>query len=152
MAANAGDRIIVESEKVGKSPREGEIIKVIESPLGARYEVRWEDGHESTFRPSAGSSRIVFCAKRKAGIGLRRPDKQTAARPVDFGGRGMMISKTSPGSSRTPEHPRDGFEVGSRTVPARAIRQHGEHPETIEPEPGQEPPLVAPRYAQELRR
>jgi Domain of unknown function (DUF1918) len=29
MAANAGDRIIVESEKVGKSPREGEIIKVM---------------------------------------------------------------------------------------------------------------------------
>ena len=52
----------------------------------------------------------------------------------------------------TPERPRDGFEVGSRTVPARAIRQHGEHPETIEPEPGQEPPLVAPRYSQELRR
>ena len=63
MAANAGDRIIVESEKVGKSPREGEIIKVIESPLGARYEVRWEDGHESTFRPSAGSSRIVSARK-----------------------------------------------------------------------------------------
>jgi hypothetical protein len=64
----------------------------------------------------------------------------------------MMISKTSQGSSRTPEHPRDGFEVGSRTVPARTIRQPGEHPETIEPELGQEPRLVAPRYAQELRR
>ena len=52
----------------------------------------------------------------------------------------------------TPERPRAGFEVGSRTVPARAIRQHGEHPETIEPEPGQEPPLVTSHYGQERRR
>ncbi len=59
MAATAGDPIIVESEKVGTPPREGEILEVIESPLGVRYRVRWADGHESTFRPSAGSSRIV---------------------------------------------------------------------------------------------
>jgi hypothetical protein len=64
----------------------------------------------------------------------------------------VLTTKTPPGSTMTPERPRAGFEVGSRTLPARAIRQHGEHPETIEPEPGQEPPLVAPRYSQELRR
>ena len=29
MAAKAGDRIIVESEKVGKAPREGEILEAI---------------------------------------------------------------------------------------------------------------------------
>jgi hypothetical protein len=52
----------------------------------------------------------------------------------------------------TQERPSERVEVPPRTVPARAIRQHGEHPETIEPEPGQEPPPVAPRYAQELRR
>jgi len=34
MAAKAGDRIIVESERVGKPPREGGILEVIESPLG----------------------------------------------------------------------------------------------------------------------
>jgi hypothetical protein len=65
MAAKAGDRIIVESEKVGKQPREGEILEVIESTLGVRYNVRWTDGHESTFRPSAGSSRIVAAGRRK---------------------------------------------------------------------------------------
>jgi hypothetical protein len=48
------------------------------------------------------------------------------------------------GDHRTPEHPRERVEVGSRTVPARTVRQHGEHPETFEPEPGQEPP----RYSQ----
>src|SRR5450759_4683579 len=46
MAAKAGDRIIVESEKVGKPPRDGEILEVIASPLGARYRVRWADGQE----------------------------------------------------------------------------------------------------------
>jgi hypothetical protein len=64
----------------------------------------------------------------------------------------VLTNKTPPGSTMTPERPRDGFEVGSRMVPARAVRQHGEHPETIEPEPGQEPPLVASHYGQELRR
>jgi hypothetical protein len=59
MAAMARDQIVVESERVGKAPREGEILEVIESPLGVRYNVRWADGHESTFRPTAGSSRIV---------------------------------------------------------------------------------------------
>jgi hypothetical protein len=38
------------------------------------------------------------------------------------------------GDHRTPEHPRERVEV----------RQHGEHPERFEPEPGQEPP----RYSQ----
>ena len=59
MAAKVGDRIIVESEKVGTKAREGEILEVIESPLGVHYNVRWADGHESGFRPSAGSSTIV---------------------------------------------------------------------------------------------
>jgi hypothetical protein len=65
MAAKAGDRIIVDSEKVGRPPREGEILEVIESPFGDRYSVRWADGHESTFRPSAGSTRIVSVRRKK---------------------------------------------------------------------------------------
>jgi hypothetical protein len=59
MGAKAGDRIIVESEKMGSRPREGEILDVIDSPSGSHYLVRWADGHESDFRPSAGSARIV---------------------------------------------------------------------------------------------
>jgi hypothetical protein len=63
MTAKAGDRIIVESEKVGTPPREGVILEVSESTLGVRYTVRWADDHESTFRPAAGSSRIVSAPK-----------------------------------------------------------------------------------------
>ena len=66
MAAKAGDRIIVDSEKVGRPPREGEILEVIESPVGDRYSVRWADGHESTFRPRAGGSHIVSLRRRKS--------------------------------------------------------------------------------------
>lgn len=61
-----GDRIVVESEKVGQAPREGEILEVVETPSGPSYEVRWEDGHRSSFRPAAGSARIVHAATAKA--------------------------------------------------------------------------------------
>ena len=59
MNARVGDRIVVESEKVGQAAREGVILEVIEASYGIRYRVRWDDGHESTIRPSAGSARII---------------------------------------------------------------------------------------------
>jgi hypothetical protein len=59
MSTQVGDRIVVESEKVGQAAREGVILEVIEAPYGIRYRVRWDDGHESTIRPSAGSARTV---------------------------------------------------------------------------------------------
>lgn len=59
MTGKIGDRIVLESERVGQRGREGEILEVIEASYGTRYRVRWEDGHESTVRPFAGSARIV---------------------------------------------------------------------------------------------
>ena len=59
MIGKPGDRIVLESEKVGKAVREGEILEVLESPSGVNYRIRWDDGHESEFRPSAGSARFV---------------------------------------------------------------------------------------------
>lgn len=59
MTATVGDRIIVESEKVGRPAREGEILEVIPSTAHERYRVRWSDGHESTITPIAGSGRVV---------------------------------------------------------------------------------------------
>ena len=59
MTARIRDRIILESERVGQRDREGEILEVIEASYGTRYRVRWDDGHESTIRPAAGSARIV---------------------------------------------------------------------------------------------
>lgn len=59
MVAKVGDRIVVESEKVDVPPRIGEILEVIEHEIHTEFRVRWEDGHESGIRPSAGSYRIV---------------------------------------------------------------------------------------------
>ena len=64
MAAKAGDRIVVESEKVGKAALEGEILEVIQSAISTRYRVRWDDGHESTFLPHGGSARIISKPER----------------------------------------------------------------------------------------
>ena len=63
MTAKIHDRIVVESEKVGIRAREGDVLEVIEASYGTRYRVAWDDGHESTFRPSAGSARIVPATK-----------------------------------------------------------------------------------------
>ena len=59
MEAASGDRIAVEAERVGQQDREGEILEVIEGPTAVSYRVRWQDGHESLFTPSAGSVRVV---------------------------------------------------------------------------------------------
>lgn len=68
--AKVGDRIIVESEKVGQAARVGEIIEIIPSVSpGGHFLVRWEDGHESDFRPSAGSARIEAAVSKSAAKG-----------------------------------------------------------------------------------
>ncbi len=57
MRANAGDLIVVESERVAQSGRRGVIEEVLtEEPLRCR--VRWDDGHTTVFTPSAGVARI----------------------------------------------------------------------------------------------
>ncbi len=65
-SAVRGDRIVVESERVGTPAREGEILEVTESAFGRSYEVRWDDGRVSGFRPAAGSARIIRAAKPEA--------------------------------------------------------------------------------------
>jgi Domain of unknown function (DUF1918) len=52
MHAKTGDRIVVESLRVGQPRREGEVLEVV---VGERehYRVRWDDGHESIYFPSS---------------------------------------------------------------------------------------------------
>jgi Domain of unknown function (DUF1918) len=57
MRANAGDRIVVESERVAQPPRRGVVEEVVqEDPT--RLRVRWDDGHTSIFAPSTGAATI----------------------------------------------------------------------------------------------
>jgi hypothetical protein len=58
MAANVGDRIVMESNKVGMAVRRGEILEVIEHEIRPEYRVRWDDGHETGIRPYAGTFNI----------------------------------------------------------------------------------------------
>jgi hypothetical protein len=55
----AYDEIVVDSEKAGMPARRGEILEILEESYGIRYRVRWEDGHESTIHPVAGTVHIV---------------------------------------------------------------------------------------------
>ena len=59
MAAKVGDRIIIASKKVGQPERVGTVLEIIEASYGTRFRVRWDDGHESTIHPGAGSARTL---------------------------------------------------------------------------------------------
>ena len=50
-----GDRVLVESEKVGQVARSGVVMAV----EGRLITVRWDSGSESVFVPSAGSLRVT---------------------------------------------------------------------------------------------
>ena len=58
-AGKPGDLIVIESEKVGSPPREGEVLEVIHGQVSVSYLVRWQDGHQSLIAPGAGNTRIV---------------------------------------------------------------------------------------------
>jgi hypothetical protein len=67
MTGRVGDRVVLESERVGHPTREGEVLEVIEveGTASVRYRVRWSDGHESVFTPSVGSAQILPGGKGK---------------------------------------------------------------------------------------
>jgi hypothetical protein len=50
-----GDRVLVESEKVGSAIRSG-VVTAVDDLL---ITVRWDSGSESVFVPSAGSLRVT---------------------------------------------------------------------------------------------
>jgi hypothetical protein len=59
MEVKPGDRIMVDSFKVGQLRRSGTVLEVLQSRGGLRLKVRWEDGHETIFTPSAGNVRVL---------------------------------------------------------------------------------------------
>jgi hypothetical protein len=59
MDAQVGDRIVIESRKVGGGRKSGEIVEVIAGGAGSHYRVRWDDGHESIVYPSSDASIVT---------------------------------------------------------------------------------------------
>ena len=58
MTAKPGDVIVVEERHVGERGRMGEIVEVLGEPGHEHYRVRWEDGPETIFYPTAGTATI----------------------------------------------------------------------------------------------
>ena len=57
MTAQAGDLIVVESERITQPVRRGVIEEVLQEEP-PRFRIRWDDGHTSILTPSAGAARI----------------------------------------------------------------------------------------------
>jgi hypothetical protein len=57
--ARKGDRISIDSQKAGEPARQGTVLEVIKHDYGISYRVAWDDGHESTFRPTAGTVHTI---------------------------------------------------------------------------------------------
>jgi len=53
MQASIGDKITVHSRRVGEPGRHGVITELRRADGSPPYVVRWEDGHEVVFYPSA---------------------------------------------------------------------------------------------------
>jgi hypothetical protein len=66
MDARVGDRIVLDSDKVGIPTRQGEILEITPHEPHAEFRVRWDDGHGSEIRPTGASYRIIATAKGKA--------------------------------------------------------------------------------------
>jgi hypothetical protein len=82
---NVGDRVVVESERVGQAAREGEIVEVLGTASEVHYRVRWRDGHESYFFPSAGSLTVIHKRSKQGRSGRTVPkaaDSEGRRRPV----------------------------------------------------------------------
>ncbi len=61
--ARVGDRIVMDSDKVGVPARQGEILAVIPHKTHTEFRVRWDDGHVSEIRPTGASFRILAKAQ-----------------------------------------------------------------------------------------
>jgi CBS domain-containing protein len=77
MHASVGDRIVVRTEILGQSPREGTVQEVLGSPDTEHYRVAWDDGHESVLYP--GPDTRVFPGR--GGV-PRQPGPPAATRPA----------------------------------------------------------------------
>lgn len=69
MVAKVGDRLILETERLGEHPREGVVLEVLGKRSAVHYRVRWEDDHESFYFPSAsGGFQVVRAPKPEVAV------------------------------------------------------------------------------------
>jgi hypothetical protein len=73
-----GDRVRVESGKIGQAVREGVVTDV----LGHLLRVRWSTGEESTFTPGPGSLTVVGKVRVRSSKRSATSTKQTAKKVI----------------------------------------------------------------------
>jgi hypothetical protein len=64
MSVQAGDRIVIESERAAQRGRTG-VIEAVLAEDPPRYRVRWDDARVSLLNPEAGAARIVAQPRKK---------------------------------------------------------------------------------------
>ena len=57
-----GDRVALESERLGEPVRQGMVLAI----RGHMLEIRWDDGHVSTLLPKVGALRVIRDATEAA--------------------------------------------------------------------------------------
>jgi topoisomerase IA-like protein len=65
----SGDRVSIDSKRVGQPRRIGTVERVTQGLSGTRYAIRWEDGHESIVSPQFGN---LIVEKRGRGTSSAR--------------------------------------------------------------------------------
>lgn len=78
MHASIGDRIIVQTETLGRMPRQGIVEEVLAGHDAEHYRVRWDDGHESLLYPGS-DTRVLKSAEPKGGTVI--PEQRQAPEP-----------------------------------------------------------------------
>lgn len=72
-----GDRVSIDSFKVGQPRREGTVEDVTEGLSGVRYRIRWEDGSQSFFTPKGGN---LIVEKRARSSGKKSSSKKSPSK------------------------------------------------------------------------
>lgn len=79
MDVKVGDRVSIDSFKVGQPRRFGTVERITEGLSGVRYLVRWDDGHESHFTPSGGN--LIIEKRARGGNAKRSGATKSKAKP-----------------------------------------------------------------------
>jgi hypothetical protein len=98
MQAKVGDKVALDGRKLGQPRRTGVIRRVTKGLSGVRYQIAWDDGHESVIAPGAGNltvegrttgnSRRKRNAKARTGTKAKAKSKAKPAKKAKKGKKG----------------------------------------------------------------
>lgn len=111
MVGKPGNRIIVESQRVGQLEREGEILEVMQTSVSVRYRVRWSDGHESTLTPAGGAARVVSSTRSSTIPKASSAQAKSGVKPKERVGKD---AKSAEGRTKQEKGKKDRKAKGSK--------------------------------------